>query len=89
MESVEPVSIHGEFGTETSQHPWSPVEKWCGDLSAPMECHGELGLETCQHSEYHEELVKVDTVVEYHEKSVMVDSLMECHVEFVEVSAQS
>ena len=41
-ESVEPVSIHGEFGTETSQHPWSSMEKWYGDLSATMECHDEL-----------------------------------------------
>ena len=37
-------------GTEYSQHPWSPMEKWCGDLSATMEYDGELGAETCQHS---------------------------------------
>ena len=62
-------SIHGvpwRSGTEHSQHPWSPMEKWCGDLSATTEYHGELGVKTCQHL--------VDILMEYHEKS-MVEGL--------------
>ena len=42
------VSDVGVGGTEHSQHPWSPMEKWNGDLSAAMEYHGELGAETLE-----------------------------------------
>ena len=49
---------HGEFGTETSQHPWSSMEKWYGDLSATME--------------YHEKSVTVDSLMECHEEFVAV-----------------
>ena len=64
-----------------------------------MESHGEVvrglvsyhgvpwrvGESGHSHGVYHEELVRVDILVEYHEKSVMVEVLEE----FVGVSAHS
>ena len=53
------------------------MEKWYGDVSAPMEYHGSLVWKP------------VNTLVEYHEESVTVDTLIECHEELVELSAHS
>ena len=69
------MEFNGKCGTETSQHPWSPMDSLVRRPVSIHESHGEVWKLVNTHG-VHEELVKVDF-------------LMECHEEFVVVSAHS